>query len=181
MILPYITGKALSSFKQVDKDAMDSSPPDKKTTVLQLLAEGDTMLCLDARHKGVRVPPEHAHNPALRLILNLNFPHPIDVTAEGISARLSFGGRRVACYIPLDALWAAFDPQTMQGMMWPDSMPPEVATDLLSQQQQKQQKTTRSGQPDRSKQSHLVQANGTKKIEETTEKSRQRGHLRIIK
>ena len=178
MTLPYITGKALSSSKQVDKDAMDSSPPDKEAAVLQLLAKGDTMLCLDARYKGVRVPPEHAHNPALRLILNLNFPHPIDVTAEGISARLSFGGRRVACYIPLDALWAAFDPQTMQGMMWPDSIPPEVAADLVVQQQQK---TVPSGKPVHAKQIHLVQGDKTETSKKTTERTRQRGHLRIIK
>lgn len=160
---------------------MDSSPPDKEATVLQLLAKGDTMLCLDARYQGVRVPAEHASNPALRLILNLNFPHPIDVTAEGISARLSFGGRRVACYIPLAALWAAFDPQTMQGMMWPDSMPPEVAADLAMPQQPKQQTTAPAGQPDRPKRPHLVQGNRTGTSEETTENPRQRGHLRIIK
>lgn len=159
---------------------MDLSPPDKETVILQLLAEGDTMLCLDARHKGVRVPAEHGHNPALRLILNLNFPQPIDVTAEGISAKLSFGGRRIACHIPLDALWAAFDPQTMQGMMWPDSMPQEVAADLVNQQQQKAASPS-PGKPDGSKPTHLVQSSKPKTSEKATEKSRQRGHLRIIK
>ena len=178
MILPSIAGRASNNFRQVDKVAMNPSPPNKEATVLQLLAKGDTMLCLDARYKGVQVPAEHASNPALRLILNLNFPHPIDVTAEGISARLSFGGRRVACYIPLDALWAAFDPQTMQGMMWPESMPPEVAADLARQQQQT---TAPASKSDRSKQTHLVQRNKTETSEETTKKPRQRGHLRIIK
>ncbi len=174
MTLPYIAGKALNSSRRVDKEAMDPSPSDKETTVLQLLAEGDTMLCLDARYKGVRVPAEHAYNPALRLILNLNFPHPVDVTAKGISASLSFSGRRTACYIPLDALWAAFNPQTMQGMMWPDSMPPEVAADPAIQ---KQQKSASSGKLDRSKQTSLEQKNET----ETSKEPRQRGHLRIIK
>lgn len=158
---------------------MDPSSSDKEAIVLQLLANGDTMLCLDARYDGVRVPAEHMSNPALRLILNLNFPHPIDVTAEGISARLSFGGRRVACYIPLDALWAAFDPQTMQGMMWPDSMPPEVAADLSMQQAQKQ--PTPPDKPRRSKQTHPIQESRTDTTEATTEKPRQRGHLRVIK
>jgi stringent starvation protein B len=180
MILPFITGRALSSSRQVDK-TMDLSPPDKETAILQLLAEGDTMLCFDARHKGVRVPAEHALNPALRLILNLNFPHPIDVTAEGISARLSFGGRRIACHIPLDALWAAFDPQTMQGMMWPDSMPPEVTADLANQQQQKQPGTAPPDKADRSERDHLVQGSKIETNEEITENPRQRGHLRIIK
>ena len=181
MTLPYIAGRAFNNSRQVGKEAMDSSPPDKEAAVLQLLAKGDTMLCLDARYKGVRVPAEHASNPALRLILNLNFPHPIDVTAEGISARLSFGGRRVACYIPLQALWAAFDPQTMQGMMWPDSMPPEVVADLDMPQQQERQTTAPSGKPHRSKRTRLERGRKTETSKETSEKPRQRGHLRIIK
>jgi len=89
---------------------MQDTPTSKEAVVLKLLAEGDTMLCLDARHQDVHVPPQHANNHALRLILNLNFPHPIDVTAEGVSAHLSFGGRRFACYIPMAAVWAAFHP-----------------------------------------------------------------------
>ena len=180
MTLLYTAGRALSSSRQIDKDIMATSPPDKETVVLQLLAEGDAMLCLDARHKGVRVPAEHAHNPALRLILNLNFPHPIDVTAEGISARLSFGGRRIACHIPLDALWAAFEPQTMQGMMWPDSMPPEVAADLVNQQQQKTVSPS-PGKAARSKRNHPEQSNKAETGEDVTKEPRQRGHLRIIK
>ena len=91
------------------------------------------MLCLAARYEGVRVPAEQASNPALRLILNRNFRYPIDVTSKGIGACLSFRGRHFACYIPLGALWAAFDPQTMQGNMWPDSTPPEVTTDMARQ------------------------------------------------
>ena len=108
----------------------------KEAVILKLLEEGDTMVCLDARYEGVAIPREHAHNPALRLIFNLNFPHPIDVTSEGIHANLAFGGRRHACYIPMDAVWAAFHPQTMQGMMWQESMPEEVRTELATHQQQ---------------------------------------------
>ena len=115
---------------------MPDTPTSKEAVVLKLLAEGDTMLCLDARHQGVRVPPQHANNHALRLILNLNFPQPIEVTAQGVSANLSFGGRRYTCYIPMEAVWAAFNPDTMQGMMWPDSMPTEVKADLALRQQQ---------------------------------------------
>jgi len=114
---------------------MQESLTSKEAVVLKLLSEGDTMVCLDARRPGVHVPPQHAQNPNLRLILNLNFPHPIEVTVEGISTNLSFGGRRFACYLPMEALWAAFNPQTMQGMMWPDSIPPEVQTELTKQQQ----------------------------------------------
>ena len=113
---------------------MPDTPTSKEAVILKLLSEGDTMLCLDARHKGVRVPPQHANHHALRLILNLNFPQPIDVSCEGVSANLSFNVRRCACYIPMEALWAAFNPQTMQGMMWPDSMPTEVKAEFAARQ-----------------------------------------------
>jgi stringent starvation protein B len=142
------------------------------------------MLCLDARYQGVRVLPEHAHNPALRLILNLNFPRPIDVTAEGISANLSFGGRRVACYVPMEALWAAFNPQTMQGMMWPDSMPPEVIADLAAQQQQDTPVTASSDTPEQSTRPRMISGAGKKtmgKSDKDHASARQRGHLRVIK
>src|SRR5262245_53054101 len=114
---------------------MPDIPTSKEAVILKLLSEGDTMLCLDARHKQVRVPHQHANHHALRLILNRTFPQPIDVTAEGVSANLSFNGRRFACYIPMEALWAAFNPQTMQGMMWPDSMPEEVKAEFAARQQ----------------------------------------------
>ena len=80
---------------------MSDAPTSKEAVVLKLLSEGDTMLCLDACHQGVRVPPQHANNHALRLILNLNFPQPIEITAQGVSANLAFGGRRYTCYIPM--------------------------------------------------------------------------------
>jgi stringent starvation protein B len=173
---------------------MPDTPTSKEAVVLKLLSEGDTMLCLDARHQGVHVPPQHANNHALRLILNLNFPQPIEVTAQGVSANLSFGGRRYTCYIPMEAVWAAFNPDTMQGMMWPDSMPAEVKADLALRQQQEapqsqttpSQQDTRSAAPAKALKSRgrlrPVAGAGKKSPEEEDEgPPRQRGHLRIIK
>ena len=158
---------------------MTQTLPDKEAIVLQLLEEGDTMLCLDARHKGVTVPREHAQNPALRLVLNLNFPHPIEVTATGVAANLSFGGRRFHCYIPMQALWAAFNPQTMQGMMWPESIPPEVQEEIAAQQAQPQTAKPESQTTPRVLAGKGPQAQGKPDKDHTP--SRQRGHLRIVK
>ena len=163
---------------------MAKTSPDKEAVILKLLAEGDTMLCLDARAPGVHVPPQHAQNPSLRLILNLNFPHPIDITAEGISANLSFGGRRFACYIPMEALWAAFNPDTMHGMMWPESMPPEVAADMAVQQQQEQSGAKPRPAPERKATPRVIVGKGdsTKEPDDKAPPApRQRGHLRIVK
>ena len=162
---------------------MPDTPTSKEAVVLKLLAEGDTMLCLDARYQGVRVPPQHANNHALRLILNLNFPQPIEVTAQGANANLSFGGRRYICYIPMEAVWAAFNPDTMQGMMWPESMPPEVVQDLAEKQLAGKQQTTAASQ-ESPQQPHDRTDTGQRTAEtpeETPHPPRQRGHLRIIK
>lgn len=175
---------------------MPDAPTSKEAVVLKLLAEGDTMLCLDARYQGVHVPPQHAHNHALRLILNLNFPQPIEVTAQGVSANLSFGGRRYACYIPMEAVWAAFNPDTMQGMMWPDNMPAEVKADLALRQQQEAspppteppQQATRSAAPAKTLKlrGRLRPVDGAGKKDTDQDDAepqppRPRGHLRIIK
>jgi stringent starvation protein B len=162
---------------------MNETPASKEAVVLKLLEEGDTMLCLDARRADVRVPPQHAHDPALRLILNLNFPRPIDVTAAGIGASLSFGGRRFACFIPMEALWAAFNPQTMQGMMWPESMPPEVLANLPAQQQEGQHAAPVDA-PEQPARPRMMVEQGKKKAprsEAEPPPPRQRGHLRVIK
>jgi stringent starvation protein B len=173
---------------------MPATPTSKEAVVLKLLSEGDTMLCLDARYQGVRVPPQHAKNHALQLILNLNFPQPIEVTAEGVSANLAFGGRRFTCYVPLAALWAAFNPETMEGMMWPDSMPMEVKADFAARQQQ-DLPTAPSAPPPPAPAAPAKPARSRGRLravketqqpapEQQTEETpppRQRGHLRIIK
>jgi stringent starvation protein B len=154
---------------------MNETPVDKEAVVLKLLSEGDVMICLDARRQGVRVPPQHANDPALRLILNLNFPSPIEVTAAGISAKLSFGGRRMACYVPMEALWAAFEPNSRQGMMWPDSIPPEVLAELAEQPPH--------AVAGKGHQAFAEQDKGSEAASqgEKTGSERRRGHLRIVK
>jgi stringent starvation protein B len=142
------------------------------------------MLCLDARYPGVAVPPQHAHNPSLQLIINLNFPYPIEVGDEGIRANLAFGGRRFACYVPMEALWAAFHPQDMQGMMWPESMPPEVRDELVMQQAQTSPDTpvAPSSVPPATPRVIAGRQKTSSPKQETDEPApRQRGHLRVVK
>jgi len=160
---------------------MTQDPQSKEAVVLQLLEEGDTTLCLDARHAGVEVPRQHAQNPSLQLILNLNFPHPIHVSEDGISANLSFGGRRHACYIPMEALWAAFNPQNMKGMMWPDSMPPEVRDNLTAAQAQPEREPEVTPRKARQKPQRVALATQPQDQPKDNADPRQRGHLRVIK
>ena len=157
---------------------MNSAPASKEAVVLKLLAQGDTMLCLDARHPDACVPPHQARNPALRLILNRNFPRPIDVMPEGISVNLSFGGRRFDCYIPMEALWAAFNPQTMEGALWQESVSPEVLENLKAQLQLKQPAGPVPDTPSKSGPKAVPRANGKTPAPQTP---RKRGHLRLVK
>ena len=156
---------------------MDTIPASKEAVVLKLLADGDTMLCLDARHPDACVPPHQAGNPALRLILNRQFPRPIDVSEEGIGVNLSFGGRRFDCYIPMDALWAAFNPHTMEGSLWQDSASPEVLEGLKAQMQEKRDPQPA---PDAAKAgpTAVPRTNGEASASATP---RKRGHLRLVK
>jgi hypothetical protein len=89
----------------------------------------------------------------------------------------------------MEAIWAAFNPHTMAGMIWPESAAPEVLADLQAQQQQARQ------QPQSGKISRLrptlragaeQEAAGQQERAEAPEAvapvtPRQRGHLRIVK
>ncbi|MDE0205051.1 MAG: ClpXP protease specificity-enhancing factor SspB [Candidatus Tectomicrobia bacterium] len=156
---------------------MDLTPASKEAVVLKLLAEGDTLLCLDARHPDACVPPHQAGNPALRLILNRQFPRPIDVSEDGIGVNLSFGGRRFDCYIPMDALWAAFNPHTMEGSLWQESASPEVLEGLKVQMKEKRDTEATAG-PDRSGPTAVPRTNGEAPASASP---RKRGHLRLVK
>ena len=157
---------------------MNAAPMSKETVILKLLAEGDTMLCLDARHPDACVPPHQAQNPALRLILNRDFPRPIDVTEDGISVNLSFGGRRFDCYVPMDALWAAFNPHTMAGALWQESAAPEVLENLKAQLQVKPATEPASDTVHQTGPKAVPSANGEATAAKTP---RKRGHLRLVK
>jgi stringent starvation protein B len=100
----------------------------KKRVVEELLAKGDVMICLDSRLPEVRVAEIHQGKPDLRLILNLGFRGSIRVFEEGIQADLRFQGKLVPCWIPFESLWAVYNPQTGEGVLWPDGLPQEVAS-----------------------------------------------------
>lgn len=157
---------------------MDSISASKEAMVLKLLAEGDTMLCLDARHPDACVPPHQAGNPALRLVLNRQFPRPIDVSDEGIGVNLSFGGRRFDCYIPMGALWAAFNPHTMEGTLWQESASPEVLEGLKAQMQEKRDAQPATAEAGKAGPTAVPRGTGAKSAFSTP---RKRGHLRLVK
>jgi stringent starvation protein B len=107
-----------------------AKPPSKKEMLTSLLAEGMTMLHLDARAHGVDVPAAHQGNPHLRLNLSPRFGRPLRVLEDRVEAELTFGGRAHACVVPLAAVFGMSSHQTGKTLLWPEDIPPEVLKDL---------------------------------------------------
>ena len=105
---------------------MESDNKNKYDILVQLLSEGDAMVCLDARYPDVDVPNTHKDNPALSLVFNLNFRRPFDVEETGIFATLAFGGRPHKCVIPFEAVWAIHEPESKKGQVWEESFPKDL-------------------------------------------------------
>ena len=105
---------------------MTQDNKDKQDFLSTLLAQGDAMVCLDARQPDVEVPKAHKTNPMLNLVLSLNFRRPFEVLEDGIYGSLSFGGRAHKCVIPFTAVWAIYEPDTQKGQVWESSIPEDI-------------------------------------------------------
>ena len=105
---------------------MESENKNKYDFLIQLLSEGDAMVCLDARLSTVDVPSTHKDNSALSLVFNLNFRRPFDIQEDGIYATLAFGGRPHKFVIPFEAVWAIHDPESKSGQVWEENFPKDL-------------------------------------------------------
>jgi stringent starvation protein B len=153
---------------------MESDNKNKYDFLVQLLSEGDAMVCLDARYSEVDVPFTHKDNPALSLVFNLNFRRPFDVHETGIFATLSFGGRPHKCVIPFEAVWAINEPESKKGQVWEESFPKDLKLQVgrnLEAVSPESEKTSTSGED---------QSNISKKRQSERSK-KDRSHLRVIK
>jgi len=153
---------------------MESDNKNKYDFLVQLLSEGDAMVCLDARHSEVDVPNTHKDNPALSLVFNLNFRRPFDVQETGIFATLAFGGRPHKCVIPFEAVWAIHEPESKKGQVWEESFP----KDLKLQVGANVKEASLESEPPLMKVE--VQSKISKKGQSSRSK-KDRSHLRVIK
>ena len=153
---------------------MESDNKNKYDILVQLLSEGDAMVCLDARHSEVDVPNTHKDNPALSLVFNLNFRRPFDVEETGIFATLAFGGRPHKCVIPFEAVWAIHEPESKKGQVWEESFP----KDLKLQVGANVKEASLESEPPLMKVE--VQSKISKKGQSSRSK-KDRSHLRVIK
>jgi stringent starvation protein B len=153
---------------------MESDNKNKYDILVQLLSEGDAMVCLDARHSEVDVPNTHKDNPALSLVFNLNFRRPFDVEETGVFATLAFGGRPHKCVIPFEAVWAIHEPESKKGQVWEESFP----KDLKLQVGANVKEASLKSEPP------LMNVKISSKVSkkgQSTRSKKDRSHLRVIK
>ncbi len=105
---------------------MTQDNKDKQDFLNNMLAQGDAMVCIDARQPDVQVPKAHKANPMLNLVFSLNFRRPFEVLEDGIYGSLSFGSRPYKCVIPFTAVWAIYEPDTEKGQVWEASIPEDI-------------------------------------------------------
>jgi len=105
-------------------------PPKKELCLVLLQSQRSVRVHLDPRRQGVTVPPGFVNQPELILEIGLDLPINIpdlQVDDEGISCTLSFNRRGFWCCLPWPAVFALVG-EDGRGMVWPDSVPPELPT-----------------------------------------------------
>lgn len=115
-------------------------PPPKKEVALALLEGSSLFVHLDPRRPGVLVPKGFTgqHQLVLQVGLNMAIPIPdLKVDDIGVSCTLSFNRSPFWCRLPWTAIYALVG-EDGRGMVWPDDVPQEVASQMQKQQQNPQ-------------------------------------------
>lgn len=106
--------------------------PSKLDVARALLLKGTAFVHLDPRLEDVVVPPWFKNQPQLVLQVGIDMPVPIrDLRVDdvGVLATLSFKGSPYTCHVPWESVFALVGDDG-KGMMWPASMPTEVAEEV---------------------------------------------------
>jgi hypothetical protein len=119
--------------------------PSKIEVAKQLLRKGSLFIHLDPRTTDVVVPPWLRHQAQLVLQVGLDMPIPIDdlrVDDDGIFGTLSFSRSPFSCNIPWESIFALVGDEG-RGMVWPESMPAEIAAEVAREEERTKQQATR--------------------------------------
>jgi len=104
-------------------------PPKTEVALALLQTAMSVYVHLDPRPREVRVPASFKKQAQLVLQVGLNMAVPIpdlDVGTEALTCTLSFNRKPEYCWIPWSAIYGLVGDDG-RGMIWPDSVPPEVA------------------------------------------------------
>jgi stringent starvation protein B len=106
--------------------------PEKRDVARALLLKGTVFVHLDPRSEEVRVPSWLKRQPQLVLQVGLDMPVPIPdlrVDDAGVFGTLSFNRTSFTCSVPWEAVFAVVGDDG-RGMVWPGSMPQEIAAEI---------------------------------------------------
>jgi hypothetical protein len=110
----------------------DGPLPLKRDVAKMLLRKGSLFVHLDPRASDVFVPPWLRHQAQLVLQVGFDMPIPIPdlrVDEDGVFGTLSFSRNPFTCAVPWHAVFALVGDEG-RGMVWPESMPPEIAAEV---------------------------------------------------
>ncbi|MDQ6952529.1 MAG: ClpXP protease specificity-enhancing factor SspB [Mariprofundaceae bacterium] len=98
-------------------------------------SSGRIYIVVDGTADTVDVPEYLKGDPALRLALNVRMRQPIYIRDTGVSSVLSFSGKAHDCFIPLQCIWGAYEPDgdLESGLIWEDAVPEVIRSALLAQ------------------------------------------------
>lgn len=105
-------------------------PPKPDVALLLLQSQSSVYVHLDPRGPDVAVPAWFKKQPQLVLQVGMNMAVPIpdlNVGQAALSCTLSFNRRPEFCRIPWEAVYGLVG-EDGRGMIWPDSIPPEVSS-----------------------------------------------------
>src|ERR1700722_13431410 len=103
----------------------------KPEALRAFLDKGLTMIHLDARCDGVVVPRQFVGQRDLRLNLSYRFSgSAMEIDEDRVEATLTFGGLPFRCRIPLQAIYALTSQVTGAGLVFPESLPNELVSEL---------------------------------------------------
>jgi len=110
-----------------DPDARAERATEKCRLLTESLERGKSLVRIDARRAGCRVPEALADECQLALNLSWRFAHTDMVINErGVAATLRFGGTPFRCIVPWSALWGLLPHGDDQLRIWPVDLPEEL-------------------------------------------------------
>lgn len=126
-----LVGKPYSEVASIGalRDDDETSAPDKRRTIEQLLSRGAVLIHVDARRSDVIVPARFCSDPSLVLRFGYTLTPPIrDLTVddETISGTLTFGGSPFHVVLSWPAVYAAMVEGEQRGTVWPEDVPDDV-------------------------------------------------------
>lgn len=130
----------------------DRPLPNKLDVARALMLKGSVFIHLDPRVEEVSVPPWLKNQPQLVLQVGLEMALPIRdllVDEQGVQATLSFNRSPFLCVVPWASVFALVGDDG-RGLVWPESMPVEIAAEVDREAQRRGPRAGSDGEANKS-------------------------------